>query len=174
MPSAISEPPVNPVVDTNVLFDFLLWRFCADTKTPTPSCLSDYFSAEITRNALQWYLDKAKPIHTLPHVIAEINGLVKGKTGWRKDRARLSEFWRFSQKEMAGLLLDEHLVRVAEMNGDDLGAFGPTDCAILELAKRTGRAVVTEDRDLRGRLTQDQIEALNCSEILALWQGWNA
>ena len=61
-----------------------------------------------------------------------------------------------------------------EMNGDDLGDYGPTDCAILELAKRTGRAVVTEDRDLRARLTQDQIEALSCREILALWQDRNA
>jgi hypothetical protein len=44
----------------------------------------------------------------------------------------------------------------------------------LEVAVQTGRAVVTGERDLRGRLTRDQIRVLDRYEILALWQDRNA
>jgi rRNA-processing protein FCF1 len=155
------------------MFDFLLWQFCMANQTPLPGCISNYFSLEVSRKALQWYLDEAKPIHTSPHVIAEINGLVRGKTGWRKDRTRLSEFWRFAKEGLARLQLSEHLVEVADMNGDDLEAFSPTDCAILQLAIPRDGVVVTEDGALRDRLKREQIQVLGCSEILALWQKSN-
>jgi rRNA-processing protein FCF1 len=173
MPSAITELS-EPLVDTNVMFDFLLWRFCIANQTPLPGCISDYFSTEVSRKALLWYLDEAKPIHTSPHVIAEINGLVRGKTGWRKDQTRLSKFWRFAKEELARLQLSEHLLEVAEMNGDDLGAFGPTDCAILQLAIPMDGVVVTEDGDLRRRILKEGIRVLSCKDILDLWQKSNA
>lgn len=172
MPYTLHELPKHPLIDTTVLFDFLLWRFCVDSKTPFPECISDNFSKESVRRALHWYLDSAKPIHTSPHVIAEIHGLVQARADWHG--SRLSAFWRFAQEELARLSLDEHLVKLVEMNREYLGTFGPTDDSILELATQTGRAVVTEDHPLRGRLTQEQIRALDCHEILALWQEWNA
>jgi hypothetical protein len=79
MPSALIKLPINPVIDSNVLLDFLLWRFCVESRTPFPACISDTSAENDTMRALDWYLDKAKPIHTSPHVIAEIHGLVKAR-----------------------------------------------------------------------------------------------
>ena len=172
MPSALIKLPINPVIDSNVLLDFLLWRFCVETRTPLPACISDTATGNDTMRALDWYLDKAKPIHTSPHVIAEIHGLVKARAHWHGPR--LSAFWRFAQEELTRLMLDEHLIKLVKMHPQDLAQFGPTDDSILEVAAQTGRAVVTGEGDLRGRLTKDQIRVLDRYEILALWQGRNA
>lgn len=69
MPSLLIDLPINPVIDSNVLLDFLLWRFCVKTRTPSPGCLSDTAAENDTMRALDWYLDQAKPIHTSPHVM---------------------------------------------------------------------------------------------------------
>jgi rRNA-processing protein FCF1 len=172
MPSALIKLPINPVIDSNVLLDFLLWRFCVETRTPLPACISDTATGNDTMRALDWYLDKAKPIHTSPHVIAEIHGLVKARAHWHGPR--LSAFWRFAQEELTRLMLDEHLIKLVKMHPQDLAQFGPTDDSILEVAAQTGRAVVTGEGDLRGRLTKDQIRVLDRYEILALWQDRNA
>ena len=71
-------------------------------------------------------------------------------------------------------MLDEHLIKLVKMHPQDLAEFGPTDESILEVAVQTGRAVVSGERDLRGRLTKDQIRVLNRYDILALWQDRNA
>jgi rRNA-processing protein FCF1 len=172
MPSLLIDLPINPVIDSNVLFDFLLWRYCVKTRTPFPGCLSDTSAENDTLRALDWYLDKAKPIHTSPHVIAEINGLLQARADWHGPR--LSAFWRFAQEDLTRLMLDEHLIKLVKMHPQDLVEFGPTDDSILEVAVQTGRAVVTGESDLRGRLTKDQIRVLDRYEILALWQDRNA
>jgi rRNA-processing protein FCF1 len=172
MPSLLIDLPINPVIDSNVLFDFLLWRYCVKIRTPFPGCLSDTSAGNDTMRALDWYLDKAKPIHTSPHVIAEINGLLQARADWHGPR--LSAFWRFAQEELTRLMLDEHLIKLVKMHPQDLVEFGPTDDSILEVAVQTGRAVVTGERDLRERLTKDQIRVLDRYEILALWQDRNA
>jgi hypothetical protein len=64
--------------------------------------------------ALYWYLDKAKPIHTSPHVIAEIHGLLQARADWHGPR--LSAFWRFAQGELTRLMLDEHLIKLVKMH----------------------------------------------------------
>lgn len=165
------ELPQSPLIDTNVLLDFLAWRFCVETKTPFPRHMPDTSAENDTMRALHWYLDKEKPIHTSPHVIAEIHGLVQSRIGWRKQR--LSAFWQFAHEELTGLLLDEHLIKLVKMRPEDLATFGPTDDSILELAAQTDGVVVTGDRGLGGRLTQKQIRVLDRYEILALWQNRN-
>jgi rRNA-processing protein FCF1 len=122
--------------------------------------------------ALNWFLDRYKPIYTSPHVIAEINGLLKARAKWKEPR--LSAFWQFAQEELIKLVLKEHLIELVTMNREDLGEFGPTDDSILELAARTGRAVITEDGALGGRLKRGQIRVLNRWEIFAHWQGLGA
>jgi len=163
-----SELPPGPVVDTNILFDFLLWRFSTDAGIRLPECLDDTAVAEDSRRALHWYLEGAKPVHTSPHVIAEIHGLIKARAKWQEPR--LSEFWLYAQTELARLRLAEHLIELVNMNSDDLARFGPTDDSILELSARTGRAVITDDGALRGRLTRGQIPVLSRWEIVAHWQ----
>ncbi len=160
------------MIDSNVLFDFLLWPYCVKTRTPFPGCLSDTSAANDTMRALDWYLDNAKPIHTSPHVIAEVHGLLQARGDWHGPR--LSAFWRFAQEELTRLMLDEHLIKLVKMHPQDLFEFGPTDDSILEVAAQTGRAVVTGDRRLGGRLIQEQIRVLDRNEILALWQDRNA
>jgi rRNA-processing protein FCF1 len=172
MPSALNDLLMNPVIDSNVLFDFLLWRYCVETRTPFPECLSDTSAAIDTMWAVDWYLDEAKPIQTSPHVIAEINGLLQARADWHGPR--LSAFWRFAQEALTRLMLDEHLIKLVKMHPQDLVEFGPTDDSILEIAVHTGHVVVTGEGDLRGRLTKDQIRVLDRYEILALWQDRNA
>jgi hypothetical protein len=171
MPSAFKLPE-NPVIDTNVLLDFLAWRFCVETNTPFPRRTPDTSAESDMMRALHWYLDKEKPIHTSPHVIAEIHGLVQRRFDWHG--ARLSAFWRFAQVESRRLMLDEHLIKLVKMHPEDLATFGPTDDSVLELATHTEGVVVTGDRGLRGRLTQEQIRLFDRYEILALWQNRNA
>jgi rRNA-processing protein FCF1 len=171
MPSLLIDLPINPVIDSNVLLDFLAWRFCVETETPFPERMPDTSTQNDSMQALHWYLDKAKPIHTSPHVIAEIHGLVQRRFDWHGPR--LSAFWRFAQEELTRLMLDEHLIKLVKMHPEDLAEFGPTDDSILEVAVQTGRAVVTGESDLRGRLTRDQIRVLDRYEILAVWQGRN-
>ena len=168
MRPSLTDPPEHPIVDTGVLFDFLLWRFCDETRTPLPGCFPDYSAMTDCMQALHWYFDKHKPIHTSPHVIAEIHGLVKSRAQWKG--RRVSTFWQFSQEELARFRLEEHLVELARMNREDLGTFGPTDASILEIAVEEGRAVIADDDALRRRLTQEQIRVLNRWDILKVWQ----
>jgi rRNA-processing protein FCF1 len=168
MPSALLELPRNPVIDSNVLFDFLVWRFCIATKIRFPTCFNDNSAATDMIRALQWYFDRAKPIRTSPHVIAEIHGLAKARAEWAGPR--LSEFWRFAHGELNRLSLDEHLVKLVKMRLDILEEFGPIDDSIFELATMTSAAVVTEDGRLRGRLSKEQIRVFRRDEIFAIWQ----
>jgi rRNA-processing protein FCF1 len=71
-------------------------------------------------------------------------------------------------------MLEEHLIKLVKMHRQDLVEFGPTDNSILEVAVQTGGTVVTDEGDLRGRLTKDQIQVLSRYEILAHWQDRNA
>ena len=171
MPSGSIELPRNPVIDTNVLFDFLVWRFCVETKTAFPRRISDSAAEKDTMRALHWYLDLTKPILTSPHVIAEIHGLVQARADWRG--ARLSAFWLFAQEELRRLWLDERLIKLVNMDSEGLAAFGPTDDSILQLALQTHGTAVTGDHDLIGRLREEQIRVLDRHEILALWQEGN-
>ena len=82
MPPALIDLPINPIIDSNVLFDFLLWRYCVGTGIEFPGCLSGTSAEKYTMQALQWFFDEAKPIHTSPHVIAEINGLLQARADW--------------------------------------------------------------------------------------------
>jgi len=170
MASLPSELPPSPVVDTNILFDFLLWRFCSDAHIRLPECLDDTAVADDSRRAPHWYLKGAKPVHASPHVIAEIHGLMKARAKWHGPR--VSEFWLYAQTELARLKLAEHLIELVNMNSDDLARFGPTDDSILELSARTGRAVITDDGALRERLTRGEIPVLSRWEIVAHWQRW--
>jgi len=172
MPPGSIEIFRNPVIDTSVLFDFLVWRFCVETKTAFPGCISDSAAEKDTLRALHWYLDQVKPILTSPHVIAEIHGLVQSRAGWRG--ARLSDFWLIAQEELRRLSLDERSIKLVNMNSENLAAFGPTDDSILQIAVQKHGTVVTGDHGLRGRLKEKQIGILDRYEILALWQEHNA
>jgi hypothetical protein len=171
MPPTLFELPKSPIIDTNVLYEFLLWRFSQNVRIPIPESASEYLSSDYLRTAFKWYIEAARPIYTSPHVIAEIHGLIQSRADWHGQR--LGDFWGFAQGELARLRLEERLVQVREMKLEDLKSFGPIDSSILKLAAPTGSVVVTEDRALRGELMQREVEVLDCSAILALWQESN-
>jgi hypothetical protein len=172
MPQKLIELPKSPLIDANVLYEFLLWRFTKkDEEISVPHAL-EYLSSADLRTAFTWYIDKARPIHTSPHVIAEIHGLLQSRAEWYGQR--LADFWGFAQGELAHLQLEERLVQVKEMKHEDLKDYGPIDSSILKLAAPMVGVVVTEDRALRWELTRREVKVLGCSEILALWQEWNA
>ena len=52
--SALINLPTNPVIDSNVLLDFLAWRFCDETDTPFPKRLPDTAAAIDSMRALHW------------------------------------------------------------------------------------------------------------------------
>lgn len=168
MPPVALSLPKKPLVDTNILFDFLLWRFSVENGMNVERLPLGPLRPTPLREPLLWYLDRAKPIQTSPHVIAEIHGLLKSRAGWKG--VRLESFWGFAQAELVRLGLEEDLVKVTEMESETLRSLGPTDTAIVVLAAKLGSVVFTEDGELRGWCAKQEIGLLNCSDGLALWQ----
>jgi hypothetical protein len=168
MGSSLSLLPKAPLVDTNLLFDYLVWRFWTQASPSIPEPILRQLSTPDMKEAFRWYLDLAKPIQTSPHVIAEIHGLAKARLRW--DGERLASFWRFAQRELARLRLQEDLIRILEMDPDDLPSFGPIDTSLLALAAKSDSPVLTDEGELRGCCDKKEIEAWGSSEILAEWQ----
>ncbi len=166
MPLAFSSLSKSPVVDTNILFDFLVWRFHKETQTALHQSLLHHLSGKPLPE-LSWYLDLAKPVQTSFHVIAEIYGLTKKKPDWTVATRGL--FWKFAREELSVMELGEHPVKIAEMHPEDLALLGPSDTSILILAIRLKAVVLTEDGNLRDRCAKREIEVLNYGKVLELW-----
>lgn len=171
MPSTLPDLPKRPLIDTNLLYDYLLWRFSVAAEIRVPEGAYEYLSSDDLRTAFNWYMEKARPLLTSPHVIAEIHGLLRSRADCHGPK--LASFWGFAQQELARLHLQEFLVRVNEMIRQDLSDFGPIDCSILKLAVPMESVVLTEDGALKGELTRRQVKVLGCYDVLAIWQEWN-
>jgi rRNA-processing protein FCF1 len=163
--------PKSPIVDTIILFDFLVWRFHKETQTEIHASLLAQFSSK-PMEALEWYLNAAKPIQTAFHVIAELRGLLKRKTQnnpqW-PDSTRQS-FWRFAREELSRVDLQELGVKISDMDPTDLAQLGPTDASILGLAIRLNVMVLSEDKGIRERCSGKEISVLNYEKVLNLWK----
>ncbi len=163
--------PRHPIVDTGPLFDYLLWRFsCSDYfKGAARSFQFRYLKTDSYREAVRWYFTRAKPITTCPQVIAEIH-----RHGEKQLRApNLGYFWRFAQQELAELSLNEKLVTLAQMDGNILSSFGPTDTALLQLAgasSHSSQPVFTEEGELAGKCREREVKVLRIAEVLSIWQ----
>jgi hypothetical protein len=168
MGSSFSPLPKSPLVDANLLFDYLVRRFCVRADPPIKVPNLRKLSTPDLKEAFRWYLDLAKPIQTSPHVIAEIQGLAKSRLHWYGER--LASFWTFAQQELTRLRLQEDLIRIVEMDTDDLPSLGPTDTSLLALAARSESLVLTDEGGLRGRCDEKQIRVWGSSEILSEWQ----
>jgi len=163
--------PRSSIIDTNLLFEFLVWRFFEEIGEGEAEPYSfEYLSTEISRTAFRWYIKLAKPIETSPHVIAEIHGLARSRAKKYLRPPRLEAFWKFAQEELAQLRMEEHFVRLGEMDTSNLQVVGPTDTSLLQRAQQSGRTLLTGETELWGRCTKRGIKVLNCSEVLARWQ----
>ncbi len=171
MSSTSSSPPLSPIVDTNILFDFLVWRFHTETHTDIHESLRDHLASK-PMEALKWYLNAAMPIQTVFHVIAELHGLTKKKTQKKPEwtSSTRESFRRFVTEELTQIQLEEHPVKIGEMNPGDLAKLGPTDASILALAARLDTLVLTEDRPLKERCTERQVPVLDYVRVLEIWK----
>ncbi|HME00200.1 MAG TPA: hypothetical protein VKM93_23070 [Terriglobia bacterium] len=165
MPRTYSPLPQSPIVDTNILFDHLVWRFHTETRTALHLSLLQYLAA-MPLDVLRRYLDAAMPIQTSFHVVAELYGLTKKKPDWSGPTRE--SFWRFAREELLGIELREHGVPIEEMNPEDLALLGPTDASILVLAVKLEASVLTIDGSLRGRCVRRGIEVLNYDTVVDL------
>jgi rRNA-processing protein FCF1 len=165
IPPTLSSLPKSPIVDTNVLFDFLVWRFHTETHTDIHPSLLHHLSSKHLE-ALVWYFNAAKPMQTAFHVIAELHGLTKKKPDWTGPTRE--SFWRFARRELSGMELGEHAVTIVEMDPEDLAQLGPTDASIVVLAIRLDAVVLTEDGRLRERCSGKEIRVLNYDRVLEL------
>jgi rRNA-processing protein FCF1 len=167
--------PKGPIIDTNVLFEFLVWRFFQEipegdgATAPANPFSFQYLRDSDTKKAFLWYFSLAKPIETSPHVIAEIHSLAL-RSKAHLAPPRLDAFWSFAQEELAQLKMEEHFVPLAEMDPSHLHMVGPTDTSLLQRAQQSGRTLLTEDGELRGRCSKQGIKVLGCWEVLARWQ----
>jgi rRNA-processing protein FCF1 len=167
--------PKTPIIDTNLLFEFLVWRFFEEIKEahqispPDKPFGFQYLPDSDTKEAFVWYFSFAKPIETSPHVIAEIHGLAL-RSKAQLYPPRLGAFWKFAKEELAELKLEERFVHLGEMHSGHLQAVGPTDTSLLQRAQQSGCTLLTGDRKLRGRCIEQGIKVLTCAEVLAYWQ----
>ncbi len=160
----------HPIVDTGLLFDFLLCRFAVAANSP--QVLQNgvrYLAPKHYRDALEWYFMVARPIVTCPHVIAELHGHAE-----KRSRGRyLSRFWELARVELVQLGLQEETTALQAMDTDVLALLGPTDASLLHVALRfreLSRPVLTEDGKLAGQCQKKNVPVLRLADILNLWQ----
>ena len=171
MPPTPSSLLKSPVIDTSMLFDFLVWRFFADRQVPIPKSLLELVSSRPLKE-LGWCLDAAKPIQTSSQVIAEVYFLAKKR--WKFPDGIIDPFWRLARQEFEQIELVERFIPLNEMDYGDFIKYGPTDASILTLGARQDAAVLVNDNDLRGACIEREIHFLDYNKILSLWQQLNA
>ncbi len=167
----MSPETKSPIIDTNMLFDFLVWRFHTATGTGIHQSLSDHLSSK-PMEVLKWYLETSKPIQAPFHVVAELQGLTKKKTRgepkWTSSTR--AAFWRFARQELVQIELREHPVSITDMDTEELAQLGPTDASIVVLAMRLDTVVLTEDGSLKDRCNRRQIPVLDYGKVLQFWE----
>lgn len=154
----------NVVVDTGPLFDFLTLEY-ANSCSPTKrnSVLSNKRFPEDLRgksrrqdNLIKLFRAIRRVLIT-PHVVAELQGLLTLKDDY------FTGFWRHSVRVLVLKNVDERLLlTLAQMQGEEslresLYTIGPTDTALIHLAKLEGCLLLTKDRDLMGRARREGV-----------------
>lgn len=161
--------PRHPIVDTGLLFDFLLWQFSDSFRIPTLLSKLRYLTNDFYRKSVRWYFTNAKPVTTCPEVVAEIHH--HAESIWRG--SYLGDFWRFAQKELIELGLNEEMVKLVQMDADTLSSFGPTDTALLRIASLSpnfSQPIFIADGRLAGQCRKKELNVLGIADVLSIWQ----
>ncbi|MBI5197282.1 MAG: hypothetical protein HZA19_01605 [Nitrospirae bacterium] len=162
--------PRMPIVDTGPLFDFLWLGYCEGRGYKILPEDFRYLTSEFSRAAIRWYFSVAKPLLTCPQVIVEVHGHAQRK---RLKDGRLRDFWRAAHQELAGLGLDEDLVKLLHMDREILCSFGPADAALIHMANRRRElncSIFTGEGKLDGHCRKKEIRVLSVGEVIGLWQ----
>lgn len=155
------RPIIKAVLDTSTLFNALVLHLVE--KSPEShrkviletSALSLYLADSTSRQEAFLQLFRSIPtILTTPHVIAEVNGLLKkGQVKGERHRA----FWTHGMELLNAKALDERSsLRLLDMFIDGalkegVCTIGPVDTALIELARNEGCALLTDDKTLGWR-----------------------
>ena len=155
------SPIRKAVIDTSTLFNALVLHLAE--KSPEShrkaileeSALSSYLRGSKSRQEAFLHLFRSIPmLLTTTHVMAEVNGLLKkGQVKGARHRA----FWTHGMDLLNAKALDERFsLRLLEMFVDSalnegVCTIGPVDTALIELARREGCALLTDDKALGSR-----------------------
>lgn len=160
-------------MDTGPLISILILKY-AFTLQPdaaeaaiAKSRIQPYLRNDGAQKAMIRLFDQIREIMTTSHVIGELQGLQSLKGDSQK------AFWRFSMDWLKSKSLDEKLVGILDLNSQARSQnwvceVGPTDSGLLELARREGAVLLTDDRrtlagyglkkDIDCRLVQDLLD----------------
>lgn len=155
------RPIIKAVVDTSTLFNALVLTLVEKSAEPhrkvilEASALSTYLANSASRQkAFLQFFRSIPTILTTPHVIAEVNGLLKkGQVKGARHRA----FWTHAMEFMNAKALDErHSLRLLDMFIDGalkerVCEIGPVDTTLIDLARNEGCALLTDDQTLGWR-----------------------
>jgi hypothetical protein len=139
------------VVDASPLLSALVLNFSISAPAGRQqgildrSRVADYLRNEPRRRQAFIELFRSiREINTTSHVIGELQGLQKLRDVEQKG------FWLSSMNWLAEKKLDEKLVRLLDLRGnpleESLYRIGPCDTGLVELARREGATLLTDDR----------------------------
>lgn len=153
------------VVDTSPLVSALVleyvrrkppsWRSPILSKSRLASYLE---SNEARQRQFIQYFDAIQSILTTSHVIGEIQGLQS-----KLDGRYRQEFWLGGISFLRRKKLDERLVGLLQIAStgetlESLCSLGPTDTGLIDLARREGCILLTDDTDVWHRAKQLQVD----------------
>jgi hypothetical protein len=138
------------VIDSGPLFTILTLNY--STRTNRPSLLekidNEIRSSESMRRRCLELFGFIRSILTTSHVVGEIQGLQTSRLGLKGED--FQGFWLGSMELLQGKL-DERLLRLIEEGfrleavRHNISRIGPTDAGLIELARREGCVLLTDD-----------------------------
>ena len=141
------------VVDTSPLFNALMLTFVRENPSLRGVLLkkpvSDYLlnNPAYQRNFLDLFQSIRKVMFT-SHVIAEIQRLAQQQDNY------IREFWQNAFVFLREKKVDEQLIKILSLaekpEAELVGEIGPTDTALIELARREKCCLLTDDRRTLG------------------------
>jgi rRNA-processing protein FCF1 len=139
------------VIDSGPLFAVLTLNYATRTKRESLLRTNDDYirSSESMQDACLELFRSIRSILTTSHVIGEIQGLQTSRL--KLKGADLQGFWLPSMELLELRKLDERLLRLIEdgFHREDvrhnISEIGPTDAGLIELARREGCVLLTDD-----------------------------
>ncbi len=140
------------VIDAGPLFSAMILNYYdLDIKFGRPfsaSGLEDPLLETASQRSFLHLLGSIREKLTTSHVIGELQGLAKSRLKLSDDDR--TNFWRASIDLLAQWNIDENLVRLldlasGEIAGSCLQRIGPNDTGLIELARRNGCVLITQD-----------------------------
>ncbi len=167
------------VVDTGPLITVLTLHFLNETQADT-NRRSTILRRVVTKEVLEIpayeerYLNlfkSVKSLMTTSHVIGELQGLQSSRLKFNGNDLR--RFWLSGLEFMRGRKLEETLVRLLDMADRDylragICRFGPTDTGLIELARKEGCVILTDDeRTLATRAWEQGVDCRLMKQVIA-------